>query len=154
MEELFMRKLGNHAILLALSLIMFTIFVSCSSKQSSQNTFDVEQFVNEMKAKNYSFELQDVEKSFLPTTRKRMIIGKETIDIYLYDSNKKAQKDAKRIDSDGCGYSNGTKAVKVSWVSYPHFYKKGDIIVQYVGTNESIISDLKELLGEQFAGYK
>lgn len=63
MEELFMRKQGNHAILLVLSLIMFTIFIGCSSKQNSQNTFDVEQFANEMKAKNYSFELQDVKIS-------------------------------------------------------------------------------------------
>jgi hypothetical protein len=42
----------------------------------------------------------------------------------------------------------------VSWVSYPHFYKKGCLIVQYVGKNENIISDIEDILGEQFAGFK
>ncbi len=35
----------------------------------------------------------------------------------------------------------------------PHFYKRGSLIVQYVGEDEKIISDLGDLLGEQFAGY-
>jgi len=107
-----------------------------------------------MKAKNYKFELKDVEKDFLPTARKRMIIDKEAIDIYLYNSNKEVEKDAKRIDNGGCEYNNGSKSVNVRWSLYPHFYKKGTIIVQYVGENEKIISDLKDIFGEQFAGYK
>lgn len=149
-----MRKLSKYAILLFLSLLMFSMFISCSNKKNSKNTFDIEQFANQMKAKNYKFELKDVEKDFLPTTKKRMIIDKEAIDIYLYNSNKEVENDAKRIDDGGSMYSNGIKSVNVSWVSYPHFYKKGNIIVQYVGENKKIISDLKEILGEQFAGYK
>ncbi|EHI99965.1 hypothetical protein CDLVIII_3403 [Clostridium sp. DL-VIII] len=46
------------------------------------------------------------------------------------------------------------KTKSVSWISYPHFYKKGNIIVQYIGKNEQIISNLKTILGEQFAGIK
>ena len=149
-----MKKLSKYIILLVLCLLIFTMLIGCGSKNDSENTFNIEQFANEMKAKNYKFTLEDVEKDFLPTTRKRMIIDTESIDIYLYNSNKEVENDAKRIDADGGGYSDSTKSVKVSWTSYPHFYKRGNIIVQYVGVNEKIISDLKDILGEQFAGYK
>lgn len=149
-----MEKLSKHGILLILLLLIFTIFIGCSNKQNSKNTFDIEQFANEMKCKNYKFELKDVGKDFLTTTRKRMIIGNEALDIYLYSNNKKMEDEAKFIDSDGSGYSNGAKSIQVEWVATPHFYKRGCIIVQYVGKNEKIISDLKNILGEQFAGYK
>ena len=56
------------------------------------------------------------------------------------------------IDGGGCSYY-GKNAVDVSWVSLPHFYKKGSIIVQYDGENNYIISDLDAILDAQFAGY-
>lgn len=149
-----MRKINRYVILLTLILLIFTAFIGCSSKNNSDNTFGVEQFANEMKAKNYKFKLEDVEEDFLPTTRKRMIIDKDSIEIYLYNSNREAEKDAKRIDDGGCGYNNGDKSIKIHWSSYPHFYKKGSIIVQYVGENEKILSDLNDIFGQQFAGYK
>ncbi|WPC40149.1 hypothetical protein [Clostridium sp. JS66] len=132
----------------------FNIKNGSNSNTGALNTFNLEQFENKMKEKNYSFKIQDAENDFLPTTRKRMIIGSEVIEIYLYNSNKEAEDDAKRIHSDGCGYRGSTRSVDVDWISYPHFYKKGNIIVQYVGENEKIISDLKDIFGEQFAGYK
>jgi hypothetical protein len=149
-----MKKIENRIILLALSLLMLTILIGCSSQNNLKDTFGIEQFQNEMKSKNYNFEIQDVGKDFLPTTRKRMIIGDEAIDIYLFSNDEEMENEAKHIDRDGCGYNNGSKAVSVDWISYPHFYKEGNIVVQYVGENEKIISDLKDILGEQFAGWK
>lgn len=147
-----MEKSRSYIIFLILSLFMFTTFIGCSSKSNSKDTFDIEKFQDEMKTKNYNFEMRDVGKDFLPTTRKRMIIDNEALDIYLFRNNKKMENEAKCIDSNGFVYSNGTKSIYVSWVSLPHFYKRGNIIVQYVGGNEKIISDLKDILGEQFAG--
>lgn len=51
--------------------------------------------------------MKDVEKDFLPATRKRMIIGNEVLDIYLFSSNKSMEGEAKHIDTGGCGYNNG-----------------------------------------------
>lgn len=107
-----------------------------------------------MKAKNYNFKLKDVQKDFLPTTRKVMAIGKESLSIYLYDSDKEVEADSKRIDIMGCSYQNGGKSVQVSWISFPNFYRKGAIIVQYIGINKKIISDLTDILGRQFAGHE
>lgn len=149
-----MRGFNKYSECLVLFLLIVTMVSACSSKQNYKSTYDINQFANEMKAKNYKFELKAVEKDFLPTTRKRMIIDKEAIDIYIYNNDNDAENDAKRIDAGGSKYNDGNKAVNVSWISYPHFYKKGSIIVQYVGENENIISDLKNILGKQFAGYK
>ena len=57
------------------------LFLFCVSTVSY--VYSIEQFKNKIKAKNYNFEIKDVEEDFLPTTRKRMIIGKEALDIYL-----------------------------------------------------------------------
>ncbi|MFA9396773.1 MAG: hypothetical protein ACERKV_00710 [Clostridiaceae bacterium] len=62
------------------------------------------------------------------------------------------KRDSKKINKDGFGYTNLTKSLQIDWVSEPHFYKSGNIIVQYIGTNEEIISLLEDILGEQFAG--
>ena len=147
-----MEKSRSYIIFLILLLFMFTTFIGCSSKSNSKDTFDIEKFQGEMKTKNYNFEMRDVGKDFLPTTRKRMIIDNEALDIYLFSNNKKMENEAKCIESNGFVYSNGTKSIYVSWVSLPHFYKRGNIIVQYVGGNEKIISDLNDILGDQFAG--
>lgn len=132
-------------------IILILTLTGCGSENNSKNHYNLDKFENDMKGKEYSFEIQDVSKDFLPTTRKRMIFDDIALDIYIFSSNKKMEREASKIDSNGCNYNN---LLSVSWVSYPHFYKKGSLIVQYVGENENIISDLEDILGEQFAGFK
>lgn len=141
--------------LITLSLLILTTFIGCNNKESSKSTFGIDQFTKQMKAKNYSFKLKDVQKDFLPTTRKMMLIDKEAIFIYLYNNDKEAEADAKRFNTFGTDYVTDSKSIiQIKWTSFPHFYKKGAIIVQYIGVNKKIISDLKSILGKQFAGYK
>ncbi len=129
------------------------ILIGCK-KQTDSESYNIEQFETAMTEKGYEFEIQEVEQDFLPTTRKRMLLDNDiALDIYLFINNSKMEKEASRIDSDGSGYDGPLNKVKVSWVSVPHFFKKGTIIVQYIGEDETIISTLKEILGEQFAGY-
>lgn len=148
-----MRKPGSHILILIIALFIFAAFTGCGKENNSENTFGLEQFENAMKDKGYLFEIEDARQDFLQATRKRMVFDENAIDIYLFKNNKKAEEEAGRISSDGCSYTNGSRTVTVSWISYPHFYKKGSLIVQYVGEDEKIISDLKEILGGQFAGY-
>lgn len=69
-------------------------------------------------------------------------------------NDKEAEADAKRFNTSGTDYVTDSKSIiHIKWTSFPHFYKKGAIIVQYVGVNKKIISDLKSILGKQFAGY-
>lgn len=134
-------------------IIIIGAFTGCSRESTSRETFGIEEFENAMKDKGYDYEIKDAEQDFLQAPRKRMIIDKTAIDIYLFRSSKKLEKEAGYISGDGCSYTNGSKSLMVSWVSFPHFYKKGSLIVQYVGEDEKIISDLTDIFGEQFAGY-
>lgn len=135
-------------VLIALVVILSFLFFS---NQYRNNAF--EQFVSEIKSKGYEVEVKDVSKDFLSGTRKRILTSNEAIDVYLYRSSFTMERDAKVITPDGFGYDGLLKAVRVSWVGDPHFYKKGNIIVQYIGSNKEIVSDLKDIFGEQFAGY-
>ncbi|MGE5628059.1 MAG: hypothetical protein ACM3X7_08050 [Solirubrobacterales bacterium] len=147
-----MVKIGNR-ILVFITVLFITVLVGCSGENHTKNNFNIEQFKNAMKDKGYNFEIKDVQQDFLPTTRKRMMIDDEAIDIYLFSNDENMENEASHIDSGGCSYSNDSKSLNVSWISFPHFYKKGSLIVQYIGEDKKIISDLKDILGEQFAGY-
>lgn len=41
---------------------------------------------------------------------------------------------------------------QLSWVAPPHLFKKGRIIVLYVGEHEAVPRVLEQVLGQQFAG--
>jgi hypothetical protein len=134
--------------------ITVPLLIGCKKETNPEKTYNLKQFEIDMTEKGYEFEVQAAEQDFLPTTRKRMMLDNDIVlDIYLFKTNAKLEKEASRIDSGGAGYSGPLNNVKVSWVSVPHFYKKGTIIVQYIGEDDSIISTLEEILGEQFAGY-
>ncbi|GLC30216.1 hypothetical protein [Clostridium omnivorum] len=149
-----MRKLDNHIVIFIAAIFIITVLAGgCSRENNTKSSFSIEQFENAMKDKGYNFEIKDVRQDFLNATRKRMMIDNKAIDIYLFSNDKEMENEASHIDSGGCGYNNGSKAVNVSWVSFPHFYKRGSIIVQYIGDDEKIMSDLKDILSEQFAGY-
>ena len=136
--------------------IIVLLFSGCESKTvpaKNNDEFDIDDFEAAMKDKGYDFEIIDVNKDFLPAVRKRMINDDMAIDIYVFDSEEEAEREAGFIDEGGSSYDNGRKAVHVSWISYPHFFKKGCLIVQYVGEDTGIVNDLEDILGEQFAGY-
>lgn len=148
-----MRKIDYRSIGLIAGLLIITVFAGCSRENKSPSTFCLENFEDAMTDKGYDFEVQEAEQDFLPTTRKRMIIDDIAIDIYIFNSDEKMESEASNIDSGGCSYDNGSKSLNVSWVSFPHFYKKGSLIVQYIGEDETVLSALEDILGEQFAGY-
>lgn len=148
-----MKKRSRYVSMSLIIVLIIVMLIGCKNINNSQSTFDLKKFEDAMKNKGYSFEIIDVEEDFLPTTRKRMKFNYDVIDIYIFNGDKEMEEEAANIDKDGCGYTNGNKSSKVSWVSYPHFYKSGSLIVQYVGEDEKIIADLRDILGEQFAGY-
>jgi len=148
-----MGRFGHYILLLGASVLLITLLTSCSSENESQSTYELEDFEIAIKDKGYVYEMEDAKQDFLPTARKRMIFNHEVIDIYIFENDQKMGKEANYIDSSGCGYENGSTAINVSWVSYPHFYKKGSLIIQYIGEDENLISDLEDILGEQFVGY-
>lgn len=78
------------------------------------------------------------------------------ITLYEYDNSVQAQADGFRIDESGSQVTltneSGTETTYIEWKSTPHFYQLNNLIVQYVGTDKTILDILTNLCGNQFAG--
>ena len=129
---------------------------------ADNSNFTADEFISSMKTKVDSVKVEDEPSfsDFLPDAKRKVVtIDGEDLYTYIYNSNEEMKKAAASIYSDGEGYirtlDNGELIpVDNSWYqSCPHFYKKGNIIVQYGGTKENIFYDLNDIFGEQFAGY-
>jgi len=68
--------------------------------------------------------------------------------VFEYDSTEAMEADASLVAADGG--SIGT--TMIFWVSTPHFFKAGRIIVVYIGDDTETLAQLQSLLGAQFAG--
>ena len=137
-------------ILMLLLIFITTIFYGCS-KQISYDAYD--DLITDLENMDYTIEAEDVEENILIGKRKWLTVdGTENISVYLYESNAKMEKDASYLSDDGFSYNDGKKSINVDWISYPHFYKSENMIVLYVGDNLTLVNDLKEIVGDQFAG--
>lgn len=136
-----------------LILTISSLLLGCS-KEISYTAYN--DLVTNLKDKGFNVTEKDVEKNILQGQRKWLTINEdenENISVYLYENNETMEKDAACIDEDGSGYNNKKNSTEIEWASFPHFFKKDNIIVLYVGENPEIIKALKEILGVQFAGY-
>jgi hypothetical protein len=68
--------------------------------------------------------------------------------VFEFDSAEVMEADATLVSSDGG--SIGT--TMITWISTPHFFKAGRLIVVYVGDDAEMLAQLQSLLGAQFAG--
>jgi hypothetical protein len=70
------------------------------------------------------------------------------VQLFEYESVEAMEAEASQVAPDGG--SIGTSMV--SWMDIPHFYKAGRLIVLYVGSDESVLALLDNVVGPQFAG--
>ena len=77
--------------------------------------------------------------------------------VYEYGTAVAARLDAAGVSSDGATFRHGFgpfggRAVTVDWIAPPHHYRKGRVIVTYIGSDVAVIHLLTAVLGPQFAG--
>ena len=84
---------------------------------------------------------------FEPEGQVMRLIGEE-VQVFEFSTEGEAKSAAETISADGS--SIGTSMV--SWVSAPHFYGSGKLIVLYVGEDEGVVAALEDVLGPQMAG--
>lgn len=65
----------------------------------------------------------------------------EWINVYTYDDWKLMYDDFHSISEDGYDILDSD----YEWVTTPHFYLCGDLIIQYIGTNSEVLEILDEL---------
>ena len=76
------------------------------------------------------------------------LIGNQRIQIFQYETSSAAKSKAQTISPQGDKIGSGI----VDWIGIPHFYRLGNLIVLYVGSNNDVTKALTEVLGNQFAG--
>lgn len=141
----------KKVVLFFLVLIMVIPILGCSSRISEIALKDL---ITNLEQKGFNVISKDEKKEIFQGKRKWLSINKnENINVYLYQTNEKMEEESSYIDRGGASYNNGKDNAKIDWDSLPHFFKKDNIIVLYVGENSAIIEALEEILGKQFAGY-
>ena len=82
------------------------------------------------------------------STRARVVtVNSATLQVFEYETTAAADRDAAKVSPGGSPI--GT--VQILWVSVPHFYKSGRVIVTYVGTDDNVLQVLEKVLGAPFA---
>lgn len=145
-------------------IVSMIIMVGCTSVD---NKFSRANFKDEMLERGHEYKIVDEnsmdnllgEKCDSITLDDNIIVdGKQYIlyDIYLYiysyENNGEMENAASKVNEDASVITFSELPMEIEWYKTPHFYKKGTIIVRYEGNDEKIINDLKEIMGEQFAG--
>lgn len=90
----------------------------------------------------------EVSQELFSMSGNAILVNRANVQVFTFGSELEAKTQAEQINPDG----SGTKTMMITWVEPPHFYRKGKIIVLYVGSDPETISLLEQVLGEQFAG--
>lgn len=158
-----MSKLSKILKLCLIIMIIMMGIMGCNNTNKSDIEFDLEQFETEMQEKGYEYQRQDLEENLLaPISQylhlkdniiidgKQYIFYDTTIVVYSYENNEEMESNSSFINEDA-SIINKELPIEITYPKPPHFYKKGKIIVQYVGEDEKIVTDLNEIMGEPFA---
>lgn len=107
------------------------------------------EFVDALRAAGASVEPSEpiIQAFFTPGGNILKVNGAD-VQVFEYENEEAMESEAAQVSSDGG--SIGT--TMVTWVDAPHFYKAGRIIVLYVGSDQTILSLLENVLAPQFAG--
>ena len=130
-------------VLLAIAVIVIVI-VFIPNKSTKYTAFN--KLVTELKSRGYTIEINDNENSMLPgaESKELAIHQNEVISVFVYENRALMEKNSEDVSNNSGFYG---------WISDPHFYKKENIIVLYVGKNVEIINNLNQTIGEQLVGY-
>ena len=91
---------------------------------------------------------EKVSQPFFSMAGRIIYINGEAVQVFEYGISSAAEANARRVSADGA--TIGTS--KPSWMAPPHFFRRGKLIVLYVGRNQTIVDLLQKALGNQFAG--
>ena len=140
---------SKFSFVLVVLIVAVLLLTACGSPPASAQGFGMDEFIEALRAEGVEAEKGDsVEQAFFSVAGSFVNFDGESVQVFEYGSAETMESDAVLVDADGG--SIGTSMVM--WVATPHFYKKGRILVLYVGDNTETLSVLESVLGPQFAG--
>jgi len=89
-----------------------------------------------------------ISQPFFPMPGQALQVKGQDIQVFEFGDSSSAESQVKEISSDGMTIGNTV----VQWISPPHFFSTGKIIVLYLGTDAELLKILKTALGTQIAG--
>jgi hypothetical protein len=133
-----------------LVLLVAALFLNaCGGQAASARDFNTEDFIEALRDQGMESEKGDaVEQAFFSATGTFVNFDSGNVQVFEYDSAEALENDAALVVSDGG--SIGT--TMVDWIATPHFYKKGRLLVLYIGDDAESLNVLENVLGPQFAG--
>jgi len=136
---------------LGILLITAMVLTACSGQPASASTeqFGASELIEALHAQGVDAKLGDsIEQAFFSVTGYFVNFNEENVQVFEYESAEAMESDAALVNPDG-GSIGTTMA---TWVATPHFYKKGQVIVLYIGDNTELLKMFESILGPQFAG--
>jgi len=91
---------------------------------------------------------EEVDQPFLSVPGRIIKVHGEHVQVFQYSSATETDAQAALVSPDG--RTVGT--AKPFWIGPPHFFKKGKLLVLYLGDNGKVLKALETVLGPQFAG--
>jgi hypothetical protein len=119
------------------------------SKASAGPLMNYASLIDNLRTAGVSAESEgEVDQPFFSVEGRIIKVSGEDVQVFQYGDAAAADAQAALVSPDGS--SVGTS--KLHWVDPPHFYKKGKLLVLYVGGNAKALKALEAVLGRQFAG--
>jgi len=145
-------KIGSIIMLL----FIVVLLAACTGNSGSETTptpdvyiVDKEGLIAALNAADAVREVGDpVKQEYFSVGGANIKVRETDVLVFEYDSPEAMEADASLVASDGG--SIGT--TMLFWVSTPHFFKAGRIIVVFIGDDAETLAQLQSLLGAQFAG--
>lgn len=110
---------------------------------------DYASLIDNLRAAGVSVEPEgEVDQPFFSV--KGMMIKVRGEDVQVFQYSNAAAADAQAALVSPSGSAVGT--TRLHWLGPPHFYRKGKLLVLYVGDNDGVLRTLEVVLGRQFAG--
>ena len=145
-----MKKL--YFTVLVLALLGLMLLIGCTTNEPGPQTGIVTNYatlVDELRTSGATVvSAGTVDQPFFTVQGRVITVNNGDVQVFEYADAVTADTEASLVSADGS--SIGTSMA--SWIATPHFYKKGRVLVLYVGDDASTINALVKVLGQQFAG--
>ncbi len=139
-----MKKFANLSFVLFLVLLLSACVPAANAACESADGFAAA-----LRADGAMVEIaEQINQEFFSVPAQRFVVNGEDVQVLAYATENAASQDAARVSADG--YEIGT--TMVTWITTPHFFQCGKLIVLYVGDGAELLTLLEGHLGAQFAG--
>ncbi len=132
--------------------MILSMAVACSSQSGPTSEIGtVEQLLAALRGKSLKFsvsgETSAVNNGYFSVSSTDVRVGNDLLKVFEYSTASQADAEARLISIDG----QPNPRAAIGWISKPHFYKHGQIIVLYLGCTTETVKILDELLGSAVA---